>query len=79
MVLVFKKNGGLIMNNLQLMKSNDRRAIHNLHTISELEQDNNRLISLDDTKGILRMRRGNTITTYSKVDIYWKPINAKTV
>lgn len=56
----------------------EERRNKNLHTIAELEEAGNVLLGIKETEGILRMKRGRTVTDYIKVDEFWKPINAYT-
>lgn len=62
------------------MTSEQRRS-NNLHTYDELIAAGNKLCgnSYSPNSTILSMRRGNTVTVYSKRGEFWTPISARTL
>lgn len=59
----------------------EERRNKNLHTYDELIAAGNKLYgdSCSPNSTVLSMRRGNTVTVYSKRNDYWTPISARTI
>ena len=68
---------------METPEQSEVRRSKNYHTLSELEKDGNKLVSIKESKSFLEMRRGKTYTTYTMVSLddrnFWYPVSANTV
>ena len=51
----------------------------NIHTLEQIQEVGNKIISIETNKGSMITRRGKTFTTWSKVkENHWTPLLAYT-